>query len=67
MRAEFKIEFAAINGGLMLWIKSGAQAWEKRELGATEEFVRKISPERKETFDEKTGSFLRDLYTLFLL
>lgn len=33
--------------------KHSEEAWENRELGATESFVRKVSPEREKALDEK--------------
>lgn len=33
--------------------KHSEEAWENRELGATEEYVRKASPEREKALDEK--------------
>ena len=35
--------------------KNSEEAWENRELGATESFVRKVSPAREKTLDEKLG------------
>jgi predicted DNA binding CopG/RHH family protein len=33
--------------------KHQEEAWENRELGATESFVRKVSPDREKALDEK--------------
>ena len=33
--------------------KHSEETWENRELGATESFVRKVSPEREKALDEK--------------
>lgn len=35
--------------------KHSEEAWENRELGATESFVRKASPEREKALDEKSS------------
>jgi len=35
--------------------KHSEEAWENRELGATEAFVRKVSPEREKALEEKVG------------
>ncbi|MCD6040116.1 MAG: uncharacterized protein K0S27_1516 [Gammaproteobacteria bacterium] len=35
--------------------KSNKEAWDNRELGASEEHVRKASPEREKTLDERLG------------
>ncbi len=35
--------------------KYSKDAWDNRELGATEAFVRKASRKRQKTFDEKLG------------
>lgn len=35
--------------------KYSEEIWEDRELGATEKHVRKVSLEREQAFDEKTG------------
>lgn len=33
--------------------KHSEEAWDNRELGATESFVRKVSPEREKSLDDK--------------
>lgn len=35
--------------------KNSEEAWDNKELGTTEEFVRKVSPEREKALDEKLG------------
>ncbi len=35
--------------------KNPEEAWDNRDLGATEEFVRKVSKDREKALDEKLG------------